>query len=218
MHILQTLNPPGPRRIVNSPLITGQYTGFQLVLRLCCLHRYFGGGHLSPQAALVIHREIQDWESSFNTSLAESTVEAVLLKLQLPALPQFYYIMSDTLRVCLLCLQPLDVHQAQVDTVVSRTIARLLACPTMGFAALIWSTQILLCAVRISSDFDTLLTRQNELSVFMDPGSQIRSRKLIARLRPIKARCDQMQATQGIILNSDAYGMFLLRKSGGVLG
>lgn len=220
LEVLEVLNPLGPRRIPGSPLLSGQYLGFDLALRLCSTHRILRGQSAPSHVLHAFRNEI----ATFETSLAETLGKHCQ---QNPAdqthgtLLQLFSIMLGSLRICSLGL---DLERAnaqfEIDSMVSDTLAKFLVLQLLDMpqTGLVWAIQILACAVRPMAEFDALSSQFRQLMNFMDAGAQGRNRQLMARLQTIKTHCYGMHDATGQQPDSLMHGLLLLHRKAGILG
>ena len=218
MQRIERINPEGPDRIANSPLLSGEYRMYEVVLQVISMHRSAVQTPQDPSKIRSMVADVYALDLANEARFSRHSYGAISMQTQ-HAMREIYRCLSGSLLVCLLALQGKSTQKvAAIDNIVSENLQRLIVFPTvpMCLAALIWPLEIFACAIQKQADFEVFEDCLEKFKVFLDPGHRRRLAAVVTAVREMKAGRDNGplgKRRSGLL----PVGLTLLQKPGGIL-
>lgn len=187
---LERINPDGPNRIANSPLLMGEYRMYEAILEVTYMHRLAAYERQNPDRVEELISTVKELNRR-NRTRFEQTAVPVNTPQGRHAMREICHLIANSLLICLIALrEDTEANGRLIDSTASESLERVARFPEVRtcLVGLVWPLEILVCALRRDEDFDFLVDRLSGYSCGLDPGHRRRLEALVDRVRGLRKK------------------------------
>lgn len=217
-YILNRINPKGPDRVKNSPLLCGQYTVYRLVLEVTYLLRASMYHAITAETTGFLGTVILNLQRSVDDSFGGRDIGCQTI--QQRVFSDIYHLYIGAFRVCVNALrEPSEQLRKETDSIVSENLTRFVNIPIidMCYSAITWPLQVLACANRDEPNFQRAEGHITVIMMLLDLGHKERLEMILKRLMTMKRQVANDDALASSLSRFLTPGLSLLTRPGGVL-